>query len=141
VTGGKLKEICIRSESCTVPWKEIKYFCYNPCQKDLVFNFLPMVVFSFQLLSRCQRSEGSFSFASKKTHFLIAPRASNSHSFLRNWAEKSCSLLACPAHVCTSIPDLFGWRASLSDVMLSSQTLSHSGTLFISRCCCLFSGS
>lgn len=34
--GGKLKELCIRSESCTAPWKEVKYFCYNLWQKEKI---------------------------------------------------------------------------------------------------------
>lgn len=71
--GGKLKERCIRSKSCTVPWKEVKYFCNNLCQKEKILfsTFFLWLPFPFKLLSHCQRSEASFSFASKKTYFLI----------------------------------------------------------------------
>lgn len=127
----------IRKLCCSVERSQVFLLQSVPNRKDLVFNFLPGVVFSFRLLSRCQRSEASFSVASKKTYFPTAHREQNSHCFPRNCAEKRRRLLACPAHVCTSIPDLLGWGASRSDVMLSSQTLSHSGTLFISRRCCL----
>lgn len=34
--GRKWKEVCIRSESCAVPWKEVKYFSYNLCQKEKI---------------------------------------------------------------------------------------------------------
>lgn len=142
--GGKLKEMYIRSESCTVPWKEVKYFCCNLCQKEKILfsTFFLWLSFPFNYFHVVRALKPVLVLlAKKKMYFLIAHRAYNALYFLRNWAEKSRELLACPAHVCTSIPDLFGWRENLSDVMLSSQTLSHSGTLFISRCCCLFSGS
>lgn len=69
--------------------------CYDLCQKDFVFGFLPMVVFSFQLHLRCRRSEASFSFASKKMSFLRAHRAQTSR-FPQERGWTSCSLLAVP---------------------------------------------